>query len=140
MRADIATYGWHVIMVREDDKGPAFAFTMGLYQHFGHPELVFGLPLDTMHVMLNCAGASVRAGGSYLAGQNHDDILEGYSCTFRPVSRQHYEEYLGSACWYYEGDDFPALQLIWPDGEHRYPWAAPADAWIRQAQSVLADS
>jgi hypothetical protein len=28
MRADIATYGWHVIKVYEDDEGPAFAFTM----------------------------------------------------------------------------------------------------------------
>jgi hypothetical protein len=48
MQADIATYGWHVIKVFEDDEGPSFAFTIGLYKRFGHPELVvFGLPLDT---------------------------------------------------------------------------------------------
>jgi hypothetical protein len=28
MRADIATYGWHVIKVYEDVEGPAFAFTI----------------------------------------------------------------------------------------------------------------
>jgi Domain of unknown function (DUF4262) len=140
MRADIATYGWHVIKVYEDDEGPAFAFTIGLFQRFGHPELiVFGLPPDTMHLMLNGAGENVRAGRPYAAGLNYDDILEGYSCTFRPVPRRHYEAYLGSARWYYEGDDFPVLQLIWPDREHRYPWAAPPDAWIRGAQPVLAD-
>jgi Domain of unknown function (DUF4262) len=128
MRADIATYGWHVVKVLEDDEGPAFAFTIGLWKRFEHPELiVFGLPLEIMHQML------------YAAGLDYDDILEGYSCTFRPVPRRRYEEYLGSARWYYESDDFPALQLIWPDREHRYPWATPAEAWIRTAQPVLAD-
>lgn len=140
MRADIATYGWHVIKVYEDDEGPGFAFTIGLFRRFEHPEIiVFGLPPDTMHLMLNGAGAAVRDGRAYTAGRDYDDILEGYHCTFRPVPRAHYKEYLGSARWYYEGDDFPALQLIWPDREHRYPWGAPSDAWIRTAQPVLAD-
>jgi hypothetical protein len=140
MRADIATYGWHVTKVLEDDEGPGFAFTIGLWQRFEHPELIlFGLPLDTMHLMLNGAGAAVRDGRSYRAGRSYADILEGYDCTFRPVPLRHYEEYLGSALWHYDGDDFPVLQLVWPDREHRYPWTAPADAWIRLAQPVLAD-
>jgi uncharacterized protein DUF4262 len=140
VHADIATYGWHVVKVTEDDEGPGFAFTIGLHKRFEHPELiVFGLPLDTMHLMLNAAGEAVRAGRAYAVGQSYDDVLNGYSCTFRPVPRRHYEAFLGYARWYYRGDDFPALQLVWPDREHRYPWAAPADAWIRTGQPVLAD-
>lgn len=140
LRADIATYGWHVIKVSEDDEGPGFAFTIGLFRRFEHPELIlFGLPLETMHAMLNGAGAAVRDGAAYSAGRDYDDILEGYHCTFRSVPRSHYEEYLGTARRYYGGDEFPVLQLIWPDREHRYPWAAPSDAWIRTAQPVLAD-
>ena len=140
MRADIATYGWHVIAVYEDDEGPGFAFTIGLFRRFEHPELiVFGLPPETMHLMLNGAGAAVRGGRTYGVDKDYDDILERYNCTFRPVPRSHYEEYLGSARWYYDGDDFPVLQLIWPDRDHRYPWVAPSDAWIRTAQPVLAD-
>jgi hypothetical protein len=140
IRSDIETYGWHVIKVYEDDEGPGFAFTIGLFQRFEHPELIlFGLPPDTMHLMLNGAGEAVRAGRRYTAGENSHDILENYSCTFRPVPRRHYKEYLGTARWYYQGDDFPVLQMVWPDREHRYPWAAPSDAWIRTAQPVLAD-
>jgi hypothetical protein len=140
MRADIATHGWHVIKVFEDAEGPGFAFTIGLYKRFAHPELVvFGLPLETMHLMLNAAGEAIRAGQTFGVGQKSDDILQGYSCTFRPFPREHYEAYLGSGRWFYDGDDFPALQLIWPDREHRFPWAAPVDGWIRQAQPVLAD-
>jgi hypothetical protein len=140
MRSDIATYGWHVIQVAEDDEGPGFAYTIGLFERFAHPELiVFGLPLETMHRMLNGAGAAVRGDRVYRAGRDYDEILEGYQCTFRPVPRSRYKEYLGTACGHYGRDDFPALQLIWPDREQRYPWAAPDDAWIRMAQPVLAD-
>ena len=140
VHADIASFGWHVVEVREDDEGPGFAFTIGLYQRFQHPELiVFGLPLDTMLLMLNAAGEAVRAGRTFAAGQSSDDVLEGYECTFRPVPPKHYDAFLGYAVWYYDGDEFPTLQLIWPDREHRYPWAAPAGAWIRAAQPVLAD-
>ena len=141
VHADIARYGWHVVQVPEDSEGPGFAFTIGLYTRFAHPELlIFGLPLDTMLRLLNVAGEAVRAGRVYVAGQDYDDLLEGYSCTFRPVPVKQYDDYLGYALWYYRGDDFPTLQLVWPDREHRYPWAAPADAWIRDAQPVLADS
>jgi Domain of unknown function (DUF4262) len=35
VRADIATYGWHVIKVLEDDEGPGFAFTIGHTDGFG---------------------------------------------------------------------------------------------------------
>ena len=64
MRSDIETYGWHVIKVLEDDEGPGFAFTIGLFKRFGHPELiVFGLPLDTMHEMLNAAGEAEMPDG-----------------------------------------------------------------------------
>jgi len=50
--ADIETYGWHVIEVPEDDEGPGFAFTIGLFRRFEHPELiVFGLPMNTMHII-----------------------------------------------------------------------------------------
>ena len=140
VHADIATYGWHVVKVLEDAEGPGFAFTIGLYRRFEHPELiVVGLPPDTMHRLLNVAGEAVRSGQVYVAGQAYDDLLEAYSCTFRPVPVRQYEPYLGYARWYYRGDDFPTLQLVWPDREHRYPWAAPPDAWIRGAQPVLAD-
>ena len=113
---------------------------VGLYKRFEHPELVvFGLPPDTMHRLLNVAGEAARSGQVYVVGQGYNDLLEAYSCTFRPVPVKHYQPYLGYARWYYRGGDFPALQLVWPDREHRDPWAAPADAGIRGAQPVLAD-
>lgn len=140
LHGDITTYGWHVVKVGADDAGPSFAFTIGLYKSYGKPELiVFGLPPDDMHQLLNAMGEAIRDGKSFLVGPEYENVLPGYSCTFRRVPARGYHEYLRYACWYYNGDAFPALQLIWPDREHRFPWTAPADAWVRRVQPVLAD-
>src|SRR5947209_249261 len=43
------------------------------------------------------------------------------------------------ARWFYEGDDFPALQCVWPDKAHQYPWHPDASEPFRQRQPVLYD-
>lgn len=35
-----------------------------------------------------------------------------------------YREFLGYALWFYDGDAFDALQIVWPDEACRYPWDA----------------
>lgn len=35
--SDIEEFGWHVIMIAEDDEGPAFAYSIGLFKILGHP-------------------------------------------------------------------------------------------------------
>ena len=37
------------------------------------------------------------------------------------------------------GHEYPALQLIFPDREHRWPWDDAATASFRETQPVLAD-
>jgi len=42
--SDVQTYGWHVLIIEEDDEGPGYGFSVGLFHTFGHPEVVvFGL-------------------------------------------------------------------------------------------------
>jgi hypothetical protein len=138
--ADVQTHGWHVVKVMGDSEGPAFAYTVGLQHSFHHPELiVVGLPLDVGHAILNTAGESVRRGTRHAAGQQADGILEGRACTFREMPESQFENYLGWALWFYDGPIFSALQLIWPDGDHRWPWDPSVDAEFREMQPVIAD-
>lgn len=60
-----------------------------------------------------------------------------FNVCFRTVEQQHYREYLGYARWYYNGDDFPALQCVWPDSHHRYPGHSEADSDFLRRQPVL---
>jgi hypothetical protein len=89
--ADIQTHGWHVtgVFARKDEKGPEWAFSIGLFHSFCHPEvIVFGLKLDTCICVINEIGRQVKAGKRYQAGPEYEDILEDpYKCAFRSVER-----------------------------------------------------
>jgi len=138
--SDVETHGWHVMNVMEDEEGPGFAYSIGLTRSLGHPEiLVVGLPRDTMHSLINLVGEEVRQGGAFKAGATYEQLLEGYHATFRAIPKDQYRNYLGFARWFYDGDDFPALQLIYPDREGRWPWDPQASAGFRAQQPVLAD-
>src|SRR4051812_23358833 len=93
--ADVERHGWHVIGVEEDEEGPAFAYSIGLYRSFGHPEvIVFGLPVRVLHRVINAVGEEVRSGERFGHLDESGDVLQGYNVVFRTVKRGHYPEYL----------------------------------------------
>jgi len=135
--ADVRGHGWHVINVISE---PAFSYSIGLYENYGHPEvIVFGLDLNVMHRMINAIGDQIKEGGSFDDLDESDDVLEGYNVIFRTVEMKHYPEYFGYAHWFYQGDRFPVLQCIWPDSLHRYPWHPSFNQSLAAHQPVLSD-
>jgi hypothetical protein len=137
--ADIDRFGWSVFKV-SNDQGPDFAYSVGMFRTLGHPEIVmFGLPLETMHQLINDVGARVRAGVRYVAGQVSDEFLAGYDITFRAVPAYQYQGHLGWANWLYSGEDYPVLQMVYPDRERRWPWDDGVAAGFLEQQPVLAD-
>ena len=137
--ADIDRFGWCVMKIA-NDKGPDFAYSVGIFRTLGHPEiLMFGLPPATMHRLINDVGNRVRAGARYVAGQRTDEFLEGYDVTFRAVPPFQYAGHLGWATWFYDGEDFPALQMVYPDRDRRWPWEEGVSQVFRDVQPILAD-
>lgn len=135
--SDVREYGWHVVKVGGDDEDPTFAFTIGLTRNYGHPELIlFGLPFDAMHTVLDMAGAAIKSGGRFEAGATTDELLEDYACTFVTFPRSAYRDHLGYASWFYGDEAFAALQCVWPDRDGRYPWQAGASAGFKALQPV----
>jgi hypothetical protein len=136
--SEIEKYGWHVVQVLEDEEGPAFAFSIGLFHTLKHPEvIIFGLPLEIAHQLINNMGQAVKSGQNYLPGHEYDDILEGYNCSFIEVDIEWYSEYLGYATWFYKGQNFPVVQCVWPDKQQRYPWEAEANKHLQELQPLL---
>jgi hypothetical protein len=121
--ADVERYGLCVMLIKEGDEGPKFAYSVGLYHNYDHPEIiVFGLNHDVAHWVINELARRIKAGRRCQIGQQYRGLLEGYSCVFREVPKACYPDYFGYAMSFYRGDDFPALQLVWPDKQHRWPW------------------
>lgn len=119
----IAEHGWAVIRVPEDEEGPGFAYSIGLTERFGHPEIaISGLPGDLLHRLVNDAAALIAGGERWAAGTRTDALLEGYACTVRAVVPPNVHTFLGAAVRYYGDEAFGAVQVFWPDRDGRYPW------------------
>ncbi len=78
-RADVQKNGWHVVKVLADESGPAFAYSIGMFETFGHSEiLMFGFEPDLMHRIINNVGFDIRSGKRFSADQRDDDVLNNY--------------------------------------------------------------
>ena len=131
-------HGWFVNVIAEDEVGPGFAYSFGLFEEFGHPEIIiFGLGKDTMQTLVNDMGNHIRAGTMYGDGERSDSLIEGYTCVFRNVNPIHFGDTFTWATWFYGDPIFPALQLIWPDKQGRFPWEPEFNPRLRGRQPSL---
>jgi hypothetical protein len=138
--ADVANLGWHVVPVAGDESGPEYSFSVGLHFTYGHPEiLVMGLPPPVAHNLINQAAALIAGGRIFRERERTDDLLQGFSCSFIPVSIDHYEAYLGYGIWFYRSlkQPFPTLQLVWPDKQGHFPWDNGYDERFYSLQRLL---
>lgn len=136
IRHDIQQYGWHVIGVTGNDAIPAFSYTIGLMESYGHPELlVMGLRMEVMHYLLNEAGALVRDGRPILMDTDMQEFLDDYPVRFRTIHPSNIRDYFGTALNYYQRNDLPAMQLIYPDKAYKWPWDEAFSA--SKAEQVL---
>ncbi len=75
-----------------------------------------------MFGMVNGIGELVRGGKRFEHLDESGGVVNGFNVAFRKVETPHYVEFVGCAMWFYGGDNFPILQVVWPDSQHRYPW------------------
>jgi len=136
--SDIDTLGWSVIMVPEDNDGPAFAYTVGLYHTFNHPEILMaGLEIEFMNTLLNDLGQDVSNGISYEAGKQYSGVIETFFCSFQTIDEKFYQDYLGTALSFYKDLSFPALQCVYPDMSGRYLWEPDVNPALVEMQPLL---
>jgi hypothetical protein len=135
---DIANFGWHVVHIEPTKDAPAWSFTIGLFHTFMHPEvLMFGLDHELSHRVINGICERIKAGNRMEAELEYPDILAKVRCIFKAVHRDWYKWVLGYARWFYESDEFPVLQCVWPDKQQHYPWEPAFKAEWVWAQPLL---
>ncbi len=138
IREDGGKGGWHIVTVLEDEALPPFAYSIGLFKNFEHPELcVFGLPYELLGDVLEAAAQEVKAGKRFQNGRAYRTILQDLPCAVLEVSPMRYREHFGYAIWFYQGNEFPVQQCFWPDEEGQFPWATDFDRDFRGLQPNL---
>lgn len=95
-------------------------YTVGLWKTYNHPELIiFSLPAQRAQFLLEQAVREIEQGRTLteFAG----NLADGYALRAEPVLPLHHREFLSYNRWFYRGDGFEALQLVWPDADHNFP-------------------
>jgi len=135
---DVAQFGWHCVnILAEDGLGP-YAFTIGLFQTYAHPEfIIFGLPGDVAHKILTIAAEFIRQGRPLDLSAPTDELIDNYPSVFVEVPQTQYYDHVGLCRWYYEGNSFPLYQIVWPSRSGHFPWHPEASAGFRAYQPVL---
>jgi hypothetical protein len=125
IHAHVAQFGWHVQFVAPtaNDGRPPWAYTIGVYHSFGHPELTLsGVDLPDAHKTLNALIAQVQAGTPVISARGYTELFaDGVGVRFFETDPRWYPEFFGRAIDFYGGTSFPILQGIWSDAAGRFP-------------------
>lgn len=117
----VEEFGCSVVSVKRTNYGLGWSYTIGIFDTCGKPEIItVGLSPETAHFALNEAAKLLRAGVDLTKGR-HRDLVGQVDCEFRSVDKKWIAQLMGWAIWYYDGDDFPVLQAVYPDLENRFP-------------------
>lgn len=122
-KSDIENFGLSVIIIEATDYLPSFAYSIGLWQKFNHPEIIcFGLRTQTLHTIINDVADLIKNGQVIQAGKTYDNIFENSKTEFLNVDKRNLGDYFGTAIDFYNSKDFQALQLVWTDRNDKFPW------------------
>lgn len=143
--ADIEKYGWHCILVADENHphhaeanaalppdpvhDAAFAYTIGLTRTWNHPEIVLVGRWQHAHAILAGVVGLIEGGQRLAPGDATDQVLDGYEVRFDRVSDERRIGLLTYAHWAYRHQPFEALQLVLPDRDGRWPDDVDYDAY-----------
>ena len=135
---DIENLGWTVLLMPATKYLPSFAYTVGLWKNYRHPELIsFGLTTKTLHLIINDAGEIIKLGQIIEINKTYNDFFENSKTEFIKVDNRNIVDYFGNAINFYGTQDFPALQLIWTDRNNNFPWDKDYEEEFKFRQPLL---
>lgn len=123
--AKIRKHGWIRTSVSGDDEGPGFSFTTGIFVATNQPELIiFSMKAEVAHDIFWDLFQSAKRGSDLPVGRRTDAAFANLPAYAFRVARKYYPDHLGWSSWFYSGDKFECLQIVWPDRDGNFPWEA----------------
>lgn len=136
----VREHGWFRTGVLGDEGGPGFSFTTGLWVNARHPELIiFSMKDNIAYSVFWDLFRDAKAGQPLPIGQRTDAVFANLPAYVFLVAKKHYRDFLGWSRWFYGGDDFPCLQIVWPDRAGRFPWEPDFDTEFGDDQPDLTE-
>jgi hypothetical protein len=138
--ASIREHGWFRTRVFGDDEGPGYSFTTGFWVNANQPELIiFSTREDIAHDVFWDLFRDAKGGKRLPIGERTDAVFANLPAYVFRVARKHYRDLLGWSRWFYRGDDFPCLQVVWPDRDGKFPWQPGFNVEFKNDQPDLTE-
>lgn len=136
----VREHGWARTSVFGDDEGPGFSFTTGFWVNAGQPELImFATKDEIVRDVFWDLYREAKKGAVLPLGVRTDAVFANLPAYVFPVAKRHYANFLGWSRWFYGGDEFPCVQIVWPDRAGAFPWENNFDAEFRADQPDLTE-
>ena len=138
--ANVREHGWSATNVFAEEGFPGFLYSTGFWISAQMPEvIIFSTANNAAHAILWDMFRQTKAGVKYSVTTRTNEIFANLPAYLFPVSKKHYREHLGWGRWFYGGDDFPCLQIVWPDPKGVFPWEQGFDEKFRADQPDLTE-
>lgn len=139
LQDSIDEVGFQMIDITDDNYLPPYVYTLGLSQQFNHPEIIcFGLSSEVIQSFLTIAKDKIEEGEIFEPHKPYTGFLDkNVKVYFLPVDENYLKDYLGYADWFYKGENYSAMQLVWPDKRGNFPWDKKFDQNLEFAQPLL---
>jgi len=142
---NVAEHGCHIRVVFDPEgDSPSHAYSAGVPETVGQPEVIlFGLPNNVMHFMVNETLDQCREGLRLENGIEIEGLLDGHRCIARGVNPAFIvRDYFNSAMWLRRrlADEEPtrAFQIVWPGAiDGLFPWDPDCADDVRRLQPAL---
>ena len=123
-----------------DTIGPGFSYSTGFWVSTGQPEiLMFSMKEELAHDVFWNMFRLAKANTPLSLGKPTDQVFANRTAYAFPIAKRFYADYLSWTRWFYGGDDFPCLQIVWPDREGVFPWEAKFDPELAGNQPDLTE-
>lgn len=139
----IETYGWALesVLPRPElsPPSPAYAYTVGLEDLTGFPEVVvFGLTPVAARGLVGLVVDLLRGGTEIPIGALFTGLLDNeLRAALLEVDLDEHGDLFPTATSWHAGRPFRVVQLAWPDRAGWLPWEAGFDARLRYAEPVI---
>jgi hypothetical protein len=138
--ANVREHGWFRTGVFAEEGLPGFSYTTGFWVSAQMPEIIiFSIKDAIAHDVLWDLFRDCQSGVKHPVSVRTDQLFANLPAYLFPVARKHYREHLGWSRWFYGGDEFPCLHLVWPDPKGVFPWEPGFDERFRSDQPDLTE-
>ena len=117
--SNVKTKDFHIAAILAEDDCPHFLYTIGLYYHYQHPELmIVGVDANLTCDIFRKVHALIKSGGSIQPWTDLPSDMTHTPMRSVPIDASNYTKFLGFGMWFYRSlgttrpDAFPALQFV----------------------------